>query len=266
MECFLSTSCFRNLDLASAIDEAGKLSNKHVEISAPHPYESLTSIKKILSNYKKKKFKFTFHNYFPTPKKSFVLNLATEDLIIQKYIKQMFNNVLELSSYAENEIYGVHAGYRTKAVAKGEAFQFGKRLISYERALKNSITFVNNISPAFKNRKINFLVENLFPSKKIHHSLFCTFEQIHEFMSLVDKNVGILIDLGHLNISSKIYSFNKMECLEKILDNYSDKIKQIHISENNGLKDEHKILKKNSWQYSALKLISKINNKNIFIV
>ena len=56
-------------------------------------------------------------------------------------------------------------------------------------------------------------------------------------MSLVDKNVGILIDLGHLNISSKIYSFNKMECLEKILDNYSDKIKQINISDTNGLKD-----------------------------
>ena len=52
--------------------------------------------------------------------------------------------------------------------------------------------------------------------------------------------------------------------LDKILENYSDRVKQIHISENNGLKDEHKVLEKNSWQYVAIKKITEIKNKNIY--
>ena len=263
MYCYLSTSCFRNIKLHEAIKLAGKLSNKHVEISAPHPYETLNNLKNILKDYKKKNYKFSFHNYFPTPKKSFVLNMASEDTKIKNNIQEMFDNVLALSETAGNNIYGVHAGYRTKAVARGEVFKFEKRLLSYERALTNSVSFVNDISPKFKKKNVNFLIENLFPSKKIYHSLFCTFDQIKDFMTLVDDNVGILIDLGHLNISSKIYSFNKLKTLDKILDHFSHKIKEIHISENNGLKDEHKTLTKNSWQYDALKMISKTKKKNI---
>jgi len=46
MACFLSTSCFRNTKLKEAIKFAGDLSDKNVEISAPHPFEEIEDIKK----------------------------------------------------------------------------------------------------------------------------------------------------------------------------------------------------------------------------
>ena len=46
MTCFLSTSCFRGEKLFNAIEKCGELSDKKVEISAPHPYETLDELKK----------------------------------------------------------------------------------------------------------------------------------------------------------------------------------------------------------------------------
>ena len=54
MSCYLSTSCFKNYELTKAIEECGKLSDKNVEISAPHPYQPIEDIKNILSNFKKR--------------------------------------------------------------------------------------------------------------------------------------------------------------------------------------------------------------------
>ena len=48
--------------LEEAIIECGNLSNKYVELSAPHPYQSLIEISKILKKYKEKGYKFTLHN------------------------------------------------------------------------------------------------------------------------------------------------------------------------------------------------------------
>ena len=41
MECYLSTSSLRNKNLDDAINECGNLSNKLVELSAPHPINLL---------------------------------------------------------------------------------------------------------------------------------------------------------------------------------------------------------------------------------
>ena len=77
-------------------------------------------------------------------------------------------------------------------------------------------------------------------------------------MSQVPISVGLLLDLGHLNISSNILKFDRNKFIEKFLTKYGDRLYQIHISENNGLKDEHRALEKNSWQFDILKEIRQI--------
>ena len=58
-------------------------------------------------------------------------------------------------------------------------------------------------------------------------------------MDLIPDNVGLLLDLGHLNISSNFFKFSKQSFLDKYISNYKDRLLEIHISENNGIKDEH---------------------------
>ena len=81
-------------------------------------------------------------------------------------------------------------------------------------------------------------------------------------MNLIPKDVGLLLDLGHLNISSNLLKFDKIKFLEKFLDLYGNRLLEVHISENNGIKDEHLALHKNSWQLEAISKIKKIKVKS----
>ena len=71
-------------------------------------------------------------------------------------------------------------------------------------------------------------------------------------MKLVPATVGLLLDLGHLNVSSTINEFDRELFLEEYLDEFGENVMEVHISENNGWKDEHLPLKQNSWQLDAL--------------
>ena len=77
-------------------------------------------------------------------------------------------------------------------------------------------------------------------------------------MSLIPKDVGLLLDLGHLNISSNLLEFDKNIFLEKFLDLFGHRLLEVHISENNGFKDEHLAVRKNSWQLKAIKNIYEV--------
>ena len=75
----------------------------------------------------------------------------------------MFNSVLELA-YAKNKIYGVHAGYLSKAEADDTGrFHFENKTLGYEKSLKLATSFVNKISKNLK-KEVYFIIENLFPS------------------------------------------------------------------------------------------------------
>lgn len=264
MKCFLSTSFCRNKGIEESINFCGELSDKNVELSAPHPNESLDQIERILLNFKKKGFNFVLHNYFPPPKKSFVLNIASDEKKVQKNCNELILNALSLSEKIGALVYGVHAGYLSKAIeGKDGMFIFDKNQ-NYLETLKRSSLFINSINKYFEKNKIKLLIENLFPGAKVNSSLFCTFDQIKELMDLIPDNVGLLLDLGHLNISSNFFKFNKQSFLDKYINNYKDRLLEIHISENNGIKDEHLALKKDSWQYSFIREIfneTKSNNQ-----
>tara|TARA_B100001989_G_scaffold129002_1_gene91201 strand:- start:5028 stop:5912 length:885 start_codon:yes stop_codon:yes gene_type:complete len=264
MNCYLSSSLFRNETIEESIKKCGQLSNKFVEMSAPHPYQSDEEISLIFKKYKKLGFNFTLHNYFPPPKKSFVLNIASNDRDNIELNKDLVSRALNLSINAGSPVYAVHAGYLSKATAKDDGmFDFDDKEYSYSSALDRAVKFINNISNKFEKNKVKFLIENLFPSVARNSSLFCNYTQIKELIDQVPKNVGLLLDLGHLNISSNIMSFNRDEFLEKYLSNFSDRLHEIHISENAGLKDEHRALEKKSWQYEAIRKInSSIKNLN----
>lgn len=259
--CYLSTSLCRNQSIEEAIIKCGDLSNKHVELSAPHPFQTTNEISILFKKYKVIGYNFTLHNYFPPPQKSFVLNIASNQKDTINECRNIVNSALTLSLAAESPLYGVHAGYLSKATAKKDGmFKFEGEHYSYSDALKRSAEFINSVVNSFIEQKKKFLVENLFPSVARNSSLFCDLNQINDLMSQVPKEVGLLLDLGHLNISSKIMNFDREKFLDNFLEKYGDRLHEVHISENDGLKDEHRALEENSWQYDAIKKIHEIKN------
>ena len=264
MTVYLSTSCYGRISVSNAIKQCQKIAGNFVEISAPHDYQSMDDLKEVLKGFRDKGVNFALHNYFPAPKSPFVLNMAASDSITYNKTEELIKNAFCLADYAESPIYGIHAGYLAKAKAGEDGyFIFSDEEESYKTALENTIKFVNNILK-YKPKNLTFIIENLFPSPKKRHSLNCSYEEIKELMNSLPNEVGILLDLGHFNISSNILGFNRHKALDKLVNNFFGRIKEIHISENNGFKDEHLAVKENSWQLEIIKDISSQDiNKNI---
>lgn len=86
-------------------------------------------------------------------------------------------------------------------------------------------------------------VENSLYVKGGMFSLLSTPEEILDFLSFLEQydNIGLLLDLGHLNVASYHLKFPKQVFLEELIKQYRHKIFEIHISRNNSLDDSHDI-------------------------
>lgn len=253
----MSSSCFANSYVSDAIAKCHKLSPFHIELSAPHYYQPIDYLEKKLNDLSRCEYKFLIHNYFPPQENSFVLNMASKNDLEKNQSLNLISSALRLCSFAKSPLYGIHAGYLSQPVAsKDGIFQFSNKTLNYNEALSNSVEFVNEINSDFEKAGVKLIIENLFPSVNRNDSLFCSFAQIKEYISQIPKSVGLLLDLGHLNISSKILNFDRDSFINSYLDEYSDRLIEIHLSENNGYEDEHLEIKKNSWQLMATKLIN----------
>ncbi len=259
IRCALSSSCFANNYVSDSIEICNTFSPKYVEISAPHFYEELSVIEKKLMKFIKRGFTLILHNYFPVLKNDFVLNIASKNDIIINNSKELVLNALFICEKINSPIYGIHSGYLTDVLeVKNNTFLFDSENGNYNSALDRAVKFINDINVNFENKKVHLLLENLFPSVKTNYSLFCSLSQIEEFIDQIPKTVGILLDLGHLNISSNLLSFDKNNFLDNFLMKFGHLLREVHLSENNGLLDQHFSLDENSWQLNALKKIKEV--------
>jgi sugar phosphate isomerase/epimerase len=264
--CFISSSCFPKTSISEALEQGGALASKRVELSAPHNYEPIEKINKIFRSYRQAGYEILTHNYFPPPIEDFVLNIATSNKHDYRLANQLVNNAIELSEVAGTSIYGLHAGYLyPSACEKNGEFKFSGEKMCYDEALNNACQFVNEVFEKFSTKKIRLLIENLFPGKDDKHSLFCSSNEMKDFFELVPDQVGLLLDLGHLNITSNLWGINREELLSDILLNFADRIYEVHLSENNGELDQHKAVLEDSWQLSAINILQKsVPNRLLF--
>tara|TARA_B110000305_G_C18805005_1_gene344384 strand:+ start:151 stop:480 length:330 start_codon:yes stop_codon:yes gene_type:complete len=74
-------------------------------------------------------------------------------------------------------------------------------------------------------------------------------EFIELFKYFKPNELGINLNIGHLNLASKAFNFSKKNFV-KLLSKY---IVAIEISHNNGLEDQHLPIKANQWYSEILK-------------
>ncbi len=104
-------------------------------------------------------------------------------------------------------------------------------------------------------QNIEILIENNVINKKninnfnLNPLLMTNAPEAVKIMRKTKKNVNLLIDVGHLKVSSKTENFNKIKYLKKV----NKWIKGYHLSDNNGIEDQNNKLKKNSWFWKYLK-------------
>jgi len=108
----------------------------------------------------------------------------------------------------------------------------------------------------FIDPKRKFALENLTPkSKTENYALMAMPDEIEGFLEFSKpyKNLGFLLDLGHLCVAGHFLGFDSVDYARHLLKEYHDKIFQLHLSDNDGSFDFHYVHSKDSWQMKVLK-------------
>lgn len=229
---FLATNGIQNIELSAGIYEENIL-------------DCLVKIKKEFNS-----ISFTLHNYFPVPKQPFVFNLASLNNRIRAKSMRHALNAIDLAANVGAGIYSFHAGYLIDPKPRELGGKLHKQQIN--RRDESIDMFLNNLDTIAKyssNRDIKIFVENNVLTKKNllafkENPLLMTHcSEIKDIFSAFPQNVGILIDVGHLKVSSMTFGLDATQELESLLPITSG----YHISDNDGKSDSNLTFTKGSW-------------------
>ena len=254
---YISSSASPKDNIKEAVTELAQLGFLNIELSGGTKYYD--GIENDLFSLKKKyKINFLVHNYFPPPPDKFVLNIASNEPQIRDRTFKFIANVVNLAKALGSGIYTVHPGFNKSSVIDKDGKLFYEKS---EKAPQNDNTredfykgidlLLNNIA---KRQNFRIGVENFFPFKDLR-SFMDSQADILEFLDHYkdEPNIGVLLDLGHLNVAADCLGFNKFDATEKIFTDYADKIFEIHMSENNGNGDFHQVSDLGSWQVELIR-------------
>jgi|TARA_Y200000002_G_scaffold381709_1_gene396501 sugar phosphate isomerase/epimerase len=248
----ISTGLFKDIKTTSILKKLSKKGIKNYELSAGNFEKNIQ--KKILP-FSKNNNLFV-HNYFPRPKKDFILNLCSSNKIIKK---RSFDHVIKginLSSRLGTNVFSFHAGFLIdpKIHEIGKNFKY-KKLRNKKTALKDFIKNVNKLAIYAKKKGVLLLIENNVITKKNlikfkkNPLLMTDYKDVKKIMGQTLDNVYLLIDVAHLKVSSKTLGFCKIHFLKKC----ERWIKAYHLSENDGNFDTNDEVKRKSWFWKYLK-------------
>jgi len=233
---------------------------RNIELSGGLEYSP--RYKQDLLNLKNKyNINFLLHNYFPPPKVDFVMNLASQNKKIFSRTCQHIEKAVSLSKYVGAGCYGFHAGFlmNPKAYQLGEAFSISD-LTDKETAIQIFCKGYNYLKQKIGNFKLyienNVISYENFKTFGKNPFLLTSSKDYFMLKQLIDFN--LLLDIGHLKVSSHTLNLNFYEELE-ILINCSD---YIHLSDNDGYQDLNFNFNKESSLFNHLKKLN-LSNKII---
>jgi len=255
---YVSSSIINSESVEHCLTELINVDIRNIELSGGTKY--CASLLTILKSYKKKySLNFLIHNYFPPSKKDFVLNIASNNRGTRLKSINFVKRSIDLAHGLEIDCYTLHPGYARELRAAQESDYFiadGYPGISPAYASAIMFESLLEIRKYAVKRGVRIGLENLFPIDDApDSSLLCTPAEIIQFLDYFDQdnNIGFLLDLGHLVISANYFGFDKDKFIETLSKGFQHKIVEIHLSGNDGKKDQHTPLTPNSWQLKAVK-------------
>ena len=252
---YVSTVCLKDCkDVRRVLEFYGKFGIKNVELGSLHAHME-NPVQEIRKYKQKYKMNFIVHQYFPAPEKPFVVNLASQDKAILKRSIEQTKDSITFCKKSGIKLFSLHAGFRSDPDTK---FRFNKRapVAPYEKAFQTFVESMEEINSFAEAKGIKLAIENnvLAGHNLINGEnrllLMCRYPEYERFFRLIDsENIGLLLDLGHLNVTAYWLGFDKYEFIERL----KDRVFLLHIHENDGKTDRHARIEKLSWLWGVLK-------------
>jgi sugar phosphate isomerase/epimerase len=249
---FVSTTFAKNNSkISDVLSLCKKEKIENIELGSNHVYEN--NFKGIVKKYN---FRFIVHNYFPIPKKSFVVNIASSSDRIRSLSLQHVKKAINFCRQTNSKLYTFHPGFVSDPItasksSKNYDFIWKKKDLNknYKFAFKNMLNSLKKIIIFAKSKGVKIAIETEGYYKKSKLLLMQKPEEYQKlFKYFSPKELGINLNIGHLNLAAKVFNFSKLGFVKQL----KPYILAIELSHNNGIEDQHLPLKKNAWYWKII--------------
>jgi len=255
---YISTSCIKSEKISESVKLLAEHGFQNIELSGGTQYYNGFE-SDLLELQKEYNLNYRCHNYFPPPKKNFVLNLASLGESVHHASMLNIEKSLKLSKKLNSNKFALHAGFYIDIKNSEIGQKIDKRPLFNESESKQrfyeSIDKVNDISGG-----VDIYIENNVYSKensknygKDNPFMLTNYNAYIEMKKRV--KFKLLLDVAHLKVSCHTLGLNFSDEFNKMIE-VSD---YIHISDNDALADSNLALKNDS---EIVKLLSESNLKD----
>ena len=255
MSVYVSTGAFKNKTLSDILQIAEESHITNIELSAGMNYTD--DVEAVMSKYNRS-IEYLIHNYFPTPKESFALNLASGDSSVVKKSINMCKKAIDMAAKYGVPFYSVHSGFAFDTTGKelGNKSQINLPRLPIEIAKENFTNNLTFICQYAQERNVKIAIENNVLAGYANGCKdLCLGVTGEDLIDIVNKvpcdNLGVLFDLAHAKVSCKSLGISMSEMI-KILQPYT---LCVHVSQNDGITDSNLKIEKNDDIYNYLQII-----------
>lgn len=241
-----------NSSVFKAINMLKKEKIYNIELGSNHIWE------KKIYNFKFDNYNLCVHNYFPASQKKLIINIASQNKKIRKLSVSHIKKSIIFSKKISSKLYTFHPGFLTdpdgsNISQKNYDFLWNKKKLltkNYEKSWKLMISSIKEIVKFAKQNDVKIAIETEGSINSKDHLLMQKPGEYEKFFKIFRKNdIGINLNIGHLNLASKAFKFNKINFINKV----SNRIVAMELSHNFGKNDDHLPIKKNAWYWKTIK-------------
>ncbi|MCI8561287.1 MAG: sugar phosphate isomerase/epimerase [Dorea sp.] len=244
---YVSSACIKKNRIDTVICQMAESGIRNIELSGGTDYYD--GIEHDLREWKERyQLKYACHAYFPPPKEPFVVNLASCNDEIYRRSLEHYDNCIDLLQRIGCSVLSIHAGFLIEIEKSDLGGRVNCKVIYDEGEAYSRFCYAyERLSKRCRERNIKLYLEN----NVLSHENYIAFEQQNYFMMTDYQSIlymkekldfDLLLDLGHLYVSSNTLGLT----YEKQCEYLKPHVRWIHVSENNGIRDEHKPLQEES--------------------
>ena len=257
---YLTSCCSPSRAIHEAVADIVALGVRNIELTGGTLYEHY-DLDALMALKTRRGLDFLIHNYFPPRSEEFVLNPASTDPEILSRTHQALADSIALARDFGHDLYSLHAGFSYDQIPVFRDDGLFTPMSGPRFGRGHLYDGVERIAATILPPEVNLALENAFPLPTAgRFSLMASPGDILAFLErFADRdNVGLLLDLGHLNLSAARLGFDKAAFLDRLLGDWGHKIFEVHASANNGEHDSHSLNTVGDFETRFLKRARKI--------
>lgn len=200
---------------------------------------------------------YLVHNYFPPPLERFVANIASSDPDIRK--RSLDHGKMSMSFCAEigAHLYTFHPGFVTDPQGESRGgqnydFRFTAQPMTSSTYRESFDRFLEGTGILVKHARregVALAVESQGSIAQADHLLLQRPEEFESFTRAFSrKDIGLNVNLGHLNLAARVYAFDRLDFMRRFAEN----VVALEISHNDGQNDDHAALRRDAWYWPVI--------------